>query len=1351
MKSIASLLLLASIAFALPSTVSAQAPDDRGVRVLRSDATGLELEITPRVVWSTVDGGLLHPRVDGAMMINEDATGAPIDLRMVLPVALPGIEGTRMEVSGIEYGAAIDGRLVPVPTLVEDAEGISSEVYRVDPDAYRAAMPTGQAVTFEYGGIARGVHVGRIVVAPIRYVPATDRIEVVTKIRLTLRFAGSPFRSGSPVDLMPGMNSGLLNGRQAAFWSSAPSTGSFARPAAPSNARAWFRVTVGEAGLYAIEPEDFQSAGIDPSSVRNVAVYGGKGTPLPEAVDSALLNQMLQVPTLVERSGDRVTRVVFYGAAHTGWEFRAFDVYDSIPRRVNNPYSGSSSYIVAIDGDPARPFPQAEGLGAPQSTPTYGLAHLLVEEDLTNAIAQGNSGIGGGRDWFGSSFVVDEFRPEEKRLFPHQLAGLERSYPLFYRVRVAHFAQPGGRTGTFSVEQNGQSIGTPIQLYGFSNEHQTAVATDSVFMVDANTIPSDNKGMLGLTYRFPEDATGYLDWFEVHYARKLQAIGNTISFDAPTGSGIAEYRITEFNSNDLIGLDVTDPRNPIRLSPVETNGGTYAFRGLLSDDPKARRSYYVGSPANAKRVTDVTTVRYAGLRATPRSADILVITHEDLRSVAEEYAAYRNQGGEHSATVVTTEEIYTEFSNGMVDPTAIRDYVAHAYHNWPVRPRYLLIIGDANYDYRGIGATQKQYVPLFTSRETNSYNDITVSVYDDYYVRVDGNDHYIDMAPGRIPVTSIEDGETVVEKIKSYENQSGYGEWRQRVIMAADDAAPLGEGGGFVPQAETLEREYLPHWMSTEKIYLPEYPTVHGARDTKPEATQDLLQWFNRGALVVNWVGHGNARVWGHENLLVKDEFIPQTTNDTMLSMVIAVTCNFGRFDNPNEESGAEMFLTHKKGGASVVLATTRAVYIDQNRELMEAYFKSIFLRDTVTKRFLPLGDALMATKLRAGGSRDNDQKYMIFGDPSMRLKLPQDSVEITTVNTVNVATDTALITALSLVTVEGAIRDRSGAIMEGFNGRALVSLYDADREITMNDVDGRVFLTKDKGGLLFHGPTAVTNGRYSAQFRVPKDIAYDSTRTGRIYVYADDNSIDAIGSTCNVIIYGSDTGAIADGDGPDLDIFLDDRTFRSGDVVTPTPMLIIDMEDGSGINATGAGIGHHIEAWIDDNPTPVDLTDFYATSPTDFRKGNAERELLDLAVGEHKVRVRAWDIFNNPAEATAYFRIVEGEPTDLVVTDVVNYPNPMGKQTDFLFRHNQSQPLDVRVDIFTSAGRSIKRLESNGVTDRFVRVPWDGRDADGRRVGNGVYFYRLRVTLPAEGDRLEQVVEVLEKVAVVQ
>ena len=256
------------------------------------------------------------------------------------------------------------------------------------------------------------------------------------------------------------------------------------------------------------------------------------------------------------------------------------------------------------------------------------------------------------------------------------------------------------------------------------------------------------------------------------------------------------------------------------------------------------------------------------------------------------------------------------------------------------------------------------------------------------------------------------------------------------------------------------------------------------------------------------------------------------------------------------------------------------------------------------------------------------------------------------------------------------------------------------------------------------------------------------------MYIYAYNEAGDAVGSTCNLKVYGSDTALIADDKGPEIDIYLDDRSFRSGDVVTPTPMLIVDLQDGSGINASGAGLGHRIEAWIDDSPTSIDLTEFYTTSAEDYRMGSAERELLELVPKEYKVRVRAWDIFNNPAEATAYFRILEGEAGDLVVTDVVNYPNPMGKETTFLFRHNQTRPLDVQIDLFTPGGRKIRTLESLNVTDRFVQIPWDGHDRDGDRVANGVYFYRLRVTLAGvEGEQgvEAQTIEIIEKVAVAQ
>jgi hypothetical protein len=393
-------------------------------------------------------------------------------------------------------------------------------------------------------------------------------------------------------------------------------------------------------------------------------------------------------------------------------------------------------------------------------------------------------------------------------------------------------------------------------------------------------------------------------------------------------------------------------------------------------------------------------------------------------------------------------------------------------------------------------------------------------------------------------------------------------------------------------------------------------------------------------------------------------------------------------------------------------------------------------------------------TKIARGGAAiANDEKYYLLGDPAMRLNLPHDSVRITAVNNIDLDTADAQVGALSQVTITGDVLDQFGRLRSDFNGTAIVSLYDADRKAKLAsrtaDVPPRIFYydVLYRGGRLFRGPANVESGRFTITFRVPKDIAYDTAR-GRIHVYAYNDRTDAAGMTPNIRIFGSDTAVVTDTHGPQITLFLDDRSFRSGDVVTPEPLLIVDLKDTSGINASGSSIGHRIEAWIDGSATSVDLTETYQTLPTNYGEGSAERRLLNLEPGEHSIRVRAWDIYNNATEGESYFRISEGGSEELKVVDVVNYPNPMSRETDFLFRHNQSEALDVEIEIFTTSGRKVRELVSSGVTDRFVRVHWDGRDTDGRAVANGVYLYRLRVKVGS--DETKQF-ETIEKVAVVR
>jgi FlgD Ig-like domain len=208
------------------------------------------------------------------------------------------------------------------------------------------------------------------------------------------------------------------------------------------------------------------------------------------------------------------------------------------------------------------------------------------------------------------------------------------------------------------------------------------------------------------------------------------------------------------------------------------------------------------------------------------------------------------------------------------------------------------------------------------------------------------------------------------------------------------------------------------------------------------------------------------------------------------------------------------------------------------------------------------------------------------------------------------------------------------------------------------------------------------------------------------------------------VRIGGTDTTAAPDHQGPAIHLYLDSRTFRSGDVVSGNPLLIVDLEDENGINTSGAGVGHRLEAWLDNAAQSVDLSNYYKSKIDTYREGTIEYSLGTLSYGNHALRVRAWDTHNNPSTSETVFDVMTA--VGLKISNLFNYPNPFRSSTVFTFDHNQLSPIEAEVKIFTVAGRLIRSLKEPNITASSVRIPWDGRDADGDILANGVYLYKV-------------------------
>ena len=192
--------------------------------------------------------------------------------------------------------------------------------------------------------------------------------------------------------------------------------------------------------------------------------------------------------------------------------------------------------------------------------------------------------------------------------------------------------------------------------------------------------------------------------------------------------------------------------------------------------------------------------------------------------------------------------------------------------------------------------------------------------------------------------------------------------------------------------------------------------------------------------------------------------------------------------------------------------------------------------------------------------------------------------------------------------------------------------------------------------------------------------------------------------------------------------MFYDDEKFKDSYLVNSNFTLIVKLNDETGLNTTGLGVGHKLEAILnDDSENPIDLTNYFIGDLNSFGKsGIVKYGFNSLAPGNYKIKIKAWDVFNNFSTQESSFQVVDDN--NMVLRDVFNYPNPFSNFTAFTFQQNLTKPLDIIIKIYTIRGRLIKTITKNNIPEKFVKINWDGRDEDGSIIANGTYFYKLNV-----------------------
>ncbi len=1309
-------LILVSTASSFTQNPGQAIPAYPDISILRSDSRGITFEYRLKDIQYDTLAIDSHEYTNlsffGAVQPERDVPELP-DLKFrAVTIAMPAIGDPTIEIIQRDYQTVRGVRIPPVGEIRRDED---DEIYHTIEGVELRTDADIPIVDIYDVGKVRGVVLGTLHLYPVQLYGDGNTVRLYNRLVVRVTFDRGNF---NPIDeyTFHTLSNTVLNIDQVpvATESRLRMEGLRAEPTAHQNSvladGPWHRISVESEGIYRIDASVLQEAGIPINSIDpgTIKMYGNGGRMLPEDITADRPDDLVEIAIYVhgenDGSFDAGDYIIFYGTGTIVWDYNP---EERLYKHQHNYYTDRNKYFLTYGGSPGKRMAAEPSLQESNPIrPQYFISRLVHRNPRINL-------LGSGREWVGESFS-----PGGVTTFSNTLYGFNPIVPIRYRIQTA--ARSPAQT-RFGIEDQGVNLGV-ISMSGVnlaSDDGRYASRGAEALMSRSGSLP-ENGSELRFEYDGGAQSEGFLEWFEIHYPRRFEARDDYLKFSAPDTTGVVEFTVQGFTTTQITVYDVTDHSSVQRISNATIEDRLIRFQSQLES---GRPSKFAAVASDGYLpVSEFKPVDNSNLRGISQGAEFIIIAHPDLLGEAERLRQHRESFTPNrlTTTVVDVNHIYNEYSGGLLDPTALRDFLYHAYNSWQTQPRYVLLFGAGSFDYRRLLGQRENYIPSWQTVE--SLSRILTYTTDDFFVQFSPNSTRPSLAIGRLNAINQEDARIMVDKIINYETRSDFGPWRNLITYIADDGLTTrggDEGRTHTAQSEQLARQFTPPAFEREKIYMIEYPAENTALGRRmPEVNKAIVNSFNRGTLIMNWTGHGNPRVWAYEWIFVKENTIPQLTNRDRLTFVTAATCDFSRLDDPREQSGGELLVSWENGGAIGVLSPSRIVYGTLNAQFNNSFYLNILtpFQSGVYRR---IGDAVFATKQTY--NRINDIKFVLLGDPTIRLHIPTHDASVDKINGDSVV-GTVTLKALQKITIDGTIRRPDGAMKEDFNGRMFVNVYDSDKEVSVDRPRWRGFSFTVPGNVIFRGESSVTQGSYSSSFIVPKDISHEGG-AGRIALYFWEDKVDGRGFTRDIVLGGIDTTVTPDTEGPEIAIFLDNRNFRSGDLVSERPFLLVDLFDESGINISGGGVGHRIEAWLNDGDG-IDLTDYYTGAVDSYQEGSIEYQLEELESGPHHLRMRAWDVYNNSSIEEIFFNVAASDK--LSIQNVYNYPNPFQRETVFTFQHNQNSPIDVEVKVYTVAGRLIAHLREYSVTDRFVRIPWNGFDNDGDRIANGVYFYKV-------------------------
>lgn len=1099
----------------------------------------------------------------------------------------------------------------------------------------------------------------------------------------------------------------------------------------------WYKFSVERNGIYRISFDLLRKSGVDPGKIdpRNIRIYGREGGMLPQANSITRPSELVECAIAVrgEEDGrfDRNDYILFYAEGPDDFEY---DLQRDIYRYENNLYSDHNYYFLTIASSPGKRIGHSENIEGNYHPITSFNAFSYYEKDAVNVLRSG-------REWFGEKFGI-----ETSHSLTYNLQGITQgsNIKIVSDVMGQSYTDASFRLLLNNVQVIEQKL-TPIPggRYDVKGIHRRDTAEIAASEVQAPTRSSQQ-----VRYEFTKGtgySQGFLDFIMLDFKRDLALYDNQTFFLSAesTDHEVSTFRVRSVSTDAEI-WDITDHYN-VQRQEFALSGSEAIFSALTG----SLRKWMVFNNRTPEPVfvSKVANQNLLGM-STP---ELLIITHPRFLPAAQRLAAHRSAFNNLTTAVVTTEEIYNQFSGGRQDVSALRDFARYLRQNNQSALRFILLFGKGSYDYKDLLPNNTNFVPTYESR--NSLDPMLSYSSDDYFAFLEDSEgnwsetpvqnHTLDAGVGRLPVTTIEEAQVVVDKIIRYDmDKRALGAWRKKVVFVADDGN--GEDGytslhQWQADQLALSIENNQPAIDARRIFLGSYNKVQQPNgEVAPEMENDIKRAFDIGALIINFTGHGSERVWTDERVLT-DQTITALRNDRYPFLVTA-TCEFGRQDDPYITSTAERSLTHKDGGSIGLVTTARPVNAATNFGLNRVFYEELFKRGD--GGYPPIGEVFRNTKNNSVSGVSN-RNFSLIGDPSMNIALPDSEVEIVSLKT---STGSDTLKALSTVIARGRVLDSEGLPDADFNGIVEATLYDRQRDFVTIGKNDPPFQYRQWDNAVFRGRASVNAGEFEFSFILPADISPDVAE-GRLGLYAFDatKGKDAKGVYRDTRIGGMEPDPPSDVTPPTIRLFIGDTTFVNGGITSPDTYLVALFEDESGINISSLGSNGSITARLDDSEQVYVLNEYYVSNVDTWKKGSLRFPMLGLTPGPHRVTLYAQDVFNNPAEATISFIVTDGQA--IVIEDFGNYPNPFKESTTLFFTHNRSgDDLEAQLFIFNPAGQLVASAEVSVQESEYHinLLELNTWGESGKKLPPGPYFARVVVRSMTNGSKNEKVTKLI-------